>query len=224
MSSVESILTASVAALGSPDALARLRTISAFAECKSPRAAYTTQIHSARGGRVWFQQTFANREPFRIIINPAGAWATNVVTGETSTLDAPTISMIRGHEFQMLPLTLADRFTNFEVADEIELNGTRCLSLRARDDLGAPCALYFRTADSRWAGMLLANSQRENENVRVTVNGWTCVSDVWLPSRVTATDSSGDYFLDFTTITLNDVSEEIFQNPTQASQSLKTLA
>ena len=211
MNDAQAIFDASLAALGAPAAVAAIQTISAIAACTSPRGTYTTEIHSARGGRVWFKQTWANRNPIAIVINPHGAWATDTVTGETDTLDAQTVSMIRGHEFQMIPLTLPERFTEIRADGRAEFAGKECFAVQARDDLNLPCTLYFDSENFRWLGALLTNSQRVNETVRVVVNEWREVANVCLPAHVTATDSSGDYVLDFQQLVVNATADHIFE-------------
>lgn len=211
MNDAQAIFDASLAALGAHTAVAAIQTISAIAECTCPRGDYTTEIQSARGGSVSFKQTWSNRNPVAIVINAHGAWATDTVTGETDTLDAKTVSMIRGHEFQMIPLTLSERFTEICADGKTEFDGKECFAIQARDDINLPCTLYFDGESLCWLGALLTNSQRVDETVRVVVNAWREVADVCLPARVTATDSSGDYVLDFQQLAVNATADHIFE-------------
>ncbi len=207
------LFESSLAALGTPDALAAVQSISAYADCVGPNGAYVTEIHSTRDGRVRFQQTFAGRNPYCIIINPGGAWATDIVTGETDALDALSVSMIRGHEFQMLPLTLAERYTKPEPADAVEWNGARCFRVRARDDLGSPCAHYFQLDTGQWMGMELTNPRQSSAQVRVVVHVWQSIENIALPVRVSATETQGEYIFYFHTILLNQAAPGIFVQP-----------
>ena len=53
--------------------------------------------------------------------------------------------------------------------------------------------------------------------VRIQYQEWKQVGGVKLPSKVTATDQSGDFVLNFDRISLNDVDEKIFQLPQSIS-------
>lgn len=207
------LLKSSRAALGTPDALASVQSVSAFADCAGPRGKYITEIHSARDGRVRFQQTFAGRNSLCIIINGGGAWATDTVTGETHTLDAHSVSMIRGHEFQMLPLTLAERYAAPELTDAAQWNGEMCMRVLARDDLGFPCTHYFQSDIGRWMGMELTNPRQPDTQVRVLVQAWRTIENVALPASVSAVDAHGEYTFYFHTIVLNRAAPEFFMPP-----------
>lgn len=213
MVTAQTVLDASLASIGTPDALAGIQTISATADCTSPWGTYTTEIHSGRGGRVWFKQTWTDRAPSLIVINREGAWVTDLATGQTEILDATSVSMIRAHEFQMIPLTLNERYVDWHTNEQAAWNGVDGIVVMARDDLDLPATLYFRTSDARWAGMTLTNQRRPNETVRVVVSEWMRVAEVWLPSLVTATDSSGEFVLAFNHITINNVDNKIFSTP-----------
>lgn len=207
------LLKTSRAALGTPDAFAAVQSISAYADCSSPGGAYRTEVHSTRQGAVRFQQTFAGRNPYCIVINAAGAWATDTVTGNTDTLDAHSVSMIRGHEFQMLPLALAERYSEPELVGAAEWNGVTCLCVRARDDLGLPCAHYFERETEQWMGMQLVNPRQTDTQVRVLIHEWRKIENVTLPARVSAHDAQGEYLFHFHTIVLNQAAPELFAPP-----------
>jgi hypothetical protein len=213
MQTPDNLFESSRAALGTPQAIAAIESISAFANCTSPHGEYTTEIHSARGGRVRFKQTWANRNPIQVIINSDGAWATDIVTGESDPIDAPSVSMVREHEFQMLPLTLAERYHDAQPAQEIEWNNVSCFQIQARDDMHLPCAHFFRRDDHRWLGMELTNTRHVGNTIRVVVQEWRTVENVLLPSRVSAIDANGEYILDFNDIRLNQASAALFKEP-----------
>lgn len=207
------LLQSSRSALGTPAALASVRTISAFADCSGPRGTYLTEIHSARDGRLRFQQTFTGRNPFCIIINADGTWATDTVTGQTDPLDNDSKSMIRGHEFQMLPLTLAERYNTPELTGTVEWNGELCLRVLARDEVGSLCTHYFQSDTERWMGMELTDMRQPDTQVRVLVQAWRTIENVALPERVLAIDAHGNYLFNFHTIVLNQAAPEYFVPP-----------
>ena len=54
---------------------------------------------------------------------------------------------------------------------------------------------------------------QEGEDVWIRLVEWTTVDGVRLPSKVIATDTSGDFVLSFTGVSLNDVEEDLFEMP-----------
>ena len=213
MNHTTDIFEMSRAALGTPEACAAVQSVSARANCRGPHGTYITEIHSARDGRVRFQQTWSHRNPVCIIINAQGAWATDLHSRESDALDALSVSMIRGHEFQMLPLTLRARYTQPEYAGRVEWHTEPCVQVRARDDLGVLCAHYFRARDARWLGMELGSPRHPEEKTRVLVQDWTQCAHVFFPSRVLAADARGEYFFEFQEIRVNDTPDDFFEAP-----------
>ncbi len=218
MNQTSTLLEISRATLGTPEACAAVESVSARANCVGPKGAYITEIHSARDGRVRFQQTRAQGNPMRVIINPDGAWATDLVSGESDRLDAASVSMIRGHEFQMLPLTLAERYTQPEDAGLQEWNGEMCIPIRARDALGLACTHYFRTRDMRWVGMEQSHPLQAQNKTRVYVHAWTETANVSFPCHVSAVDSGGEYIFHFEEIRVNQAPPEFFLTPSSPAR------
>ena len=213
MNQSPSLLDISRAALGTPEACAAIQSVSARANCVGPKGEYVTEIHSARDGRVRFQQTRAHSNPMRIIINADGAWATDLVSGESDKLDAASVSMIRGHEFQMLPLTLPERYSQPEHAETQEWNGETCLPIHARDEMGLLCTHYFRARDMRWMGMEQSHPLQPQNKTRVYVHAWCETANVSFPCHVSATDSGGEYIFHFEDIRVNQAPPEFFLTP-----------
>jgi hypothetical protein len=219
-STVHEILAAAQGAMGNAGAIAAITSITALADCTGPHGAYTTEILSARGDRLMFRQVFPDRPSFVAVVNGAQAWARDETTGEIERLDAASIAGIRSHEFQMIALTMAERFADPVLVERTQFAGRTCQVVRMTGQLGFPHHVYFAD-DGLWMGMIQPDSRApEHETIRVTVNAWRRVEGVLLPSRVTATDASGDFVLDFRMIALNTVDDELFIVPPElATQS-----
>ncbi|MGH7493563.1 MAG: hypothetical protein ACREOO_14390 [bacterium] len=66
------------------------------------------------------------------------------------------------------------------------------------DELGSPGHVFFDLDSHLWAGKVILDPRsHKGETVRVLINEWKKVGEVKLPSKVTATDKSGDWILDF---------------------------
>jgi hypothetical protein len=195
-------------------AIASVAGVTALARCIGPRGAYATEIRSARGDRLLFRQTFPDRPSFVAVVNGAQAWSRDEVTGDIERLDMASVEGLRSHEFQMIALTMPDRYADAEWIASAEFAGRTCQVVQLLDRLGQPCRAYFADDDGLWAGMTLPDSRvPEREAVRVVINQWRRVGGVLLPVRVTATDAVGDFVLDFHTVTFNDVDDTLFALP-----------
>jgi len=121
---------------------------------------------------------------------------------------------LRGHEFQMMAIILPERFKSPVVEGEDDFAGKRCTKIRMIDELGTPCHVYFDINSHLLAGLIIADPRSDKgETVRIIFNEWKQIGKVKLPSKVTATDKSGDWILDFHDLKLNRVDEKIFEIP-----------
>ncbi len=213
-STAHEILAAAQRALGDAGALAAITSVTAQAQCIGPYSAYTTEIRSVRGNRLVFRQTFPSRPSFVALVNGTQAWGRDEATGEVERLDAASAEGIRSHEFQMIAVTMPERYADPVLIEPAEFAGRACQVVRMLDRLGQPLNAYFADEDGLWVGMIQPDSRApKRDTVRVVINMWRRVEGVLLPSRVTATDSSGDFVLDFHTITLNAVDDSLFVVP-----------
>src|SRR3954469_1218270 len=63
------IFSAASRAMGGEEALKEIQSIEALADCVGPRSKYKTEIISARADRLFFRQTWQDREPFVAVVN-----------------------------------------------------------------------------------------------------------------------------------------------------------
>ncbi|MGH7456093.1 MAG: hypothetical protein ACRENG_32365, partial [bacterium] len=109
---------------------------------------------------------------------------------------------------------LPERLKNPVAEGEEDFAGERCIKIRMTDELSKPCEVFFKASSSLFAGWLTVDPRSDKgETVRVVINEWKQIGKVKLPSKVTATDKSGDWVLNFQDIKLNGVDEKIFDIP-----------
>jgi hypothetical protein len=219
--SFEEIYSASIKAMGGEKALKSIYSIKVIANCSSPRSKYKTEIHSAREDRLLFKQSHEDGKIFTGIVNGTHAWAIDAKTGEVSRLDKESAYTMRGHEFQLIPIVLQERYKNPVVEAEEEFAGARCHKVRMTDELGKPCHVFFDTQSKLMAGIIIEHPDKTGKTVRMVFNEWKQVGKIKLPSKVTAIDD-GDFTLNFYEIMLNGVDPKIFKVP-QSVQAIGEL-
>lgn len=212
--SFDEIFSASLSVMGGEKELRKIQRIMALANCTGPRGKYTTEIYSQRGNRLKFKQVWPDGGTFLAFVNGEHAWMEDQKSSQVSPLDSVSAAGIRAHEFQMIALVLPERYKHPVVEGEEDFAGERCIKIRMTDELGKPCAVFFKTRSSLLAGFINADPRSDKgETVRVVFNEWKKVGKVMLPSKVTATDKSGDWVLDFHDLKLNRIDEKIFEIP-----------
>jgi hypothetical protein len=212
----EQVFTASIEAIGGPAAIDGIVSIAATAHCTSPRGGYITEILSMRNDRLMFTQLWPEHPPLVAYLNGHYAWACDPASGTVEPLDSISASIIRAHEFQLLPIVMASRYCNIALAGQKEISGICCDVVRMTDELGHPRWAFFSRASHLWMGMTLTDPRKgEQEPVHIVVDRWTAVDRVRLPSRVIASDTAGDFVLNFHTMRLNTVDPSIFAVPAE---------
>jgi len=212
----EQVFMASIEAIGGAAAIDKIASIAATAHCTSPRGGYITEIVSMRDDRLMFTQLWPEHPPLIAYLNGQYAWACDPATGAAEPLDPISASIIRAHEFQILPIVMSSRYSNIALIGQQEFASTCCDVVGMADQLGKPCWAYFSRANHLWVGMTLTDPRRgEQAQVRLTIDRWAAVDQVRLPSKVTASDGAGDFVLNFHTIRVNTVDPSIFEIPGQ---------
>jgi ketosteroid isomerase-like protein len=212
--SFEEIYAALVQAMGGEKALKRVRNIKAVANCTSPQRRYKTEIYSARQDRLRFKQSPEGGKVFIGFVNGTHAWASDPKTAEVSPLSKENAAMMRGHEFQMIPMVLRERYLNPVVEAVEDFAAKLCYKVRMTDELGKACHIFFDAKSKLMAGMIIANPTGDTgETVRIVFHEWQQIGDIKLPVKITATDKKGDFNLNFYEISLNRLDPKIFTVP-----------
>lgn len=212
--SPETIIENSLAAMGGRKALDAVHSLTALADCVSPKGPYKTEIHSARGDRLKFRQVPAQGTPFLAFVNGEQYWTQEEATGQVAAADQKLAAMIRSHEFQFIAASPLARYKNPVFEGYEDFSGVRCAKLRASDELGKTAHLFFREDLKLMAGLVVIDPRSETESrVRIVFKEWTQIGKVKLPSKVVATDNTGEFTLHFKKIILNRTNESIFAVP-----------
>jgi hypothetical protein len=212
----EQVFRASIEAIGGITATDNITSIAATADCTSPRGGYITEIQSMRDDRLMFTQLWPEHPPLIAYLNGQYAWMHDPATGAVEVLDPISASIIRAHEFQILPIVMASRYCNIRLVGQKEIAGICCDVVGMSGELGQPCRAYFSRTSHLLVGMTLTDPRRgEQAEVQVIIDQWAMLEGVRLPSKVIASDTAGDFVLNFHTIRLNTVDPAIFAVPAE---------
>lgn len=185
-------------ALGGRGAIERVGTIRAVAACTGPTGDYETEVISTRDGRLYFRQRHAGRPDFTGIVNGPHAWSPDPESGAPRVLAPPHVQMLRGHEFQMIPLTLRERYSAPDLRGPTALDGRPCQRVRGESRDGGRHELYFDDTDHRLRA--IRQTRPDGAPIVTYLEEWRRVGDVTVPRKIRVTDPSGEFVLDFHTI------------------------
>jgi hypothetical protein len=220
-SSVSEVLAAAAEAMGGQDAVARVQSVTAVAEGRSPGGTYRMEIRSMRDGRVEFRHRSTSGGSEVIVLSGSRAWSRDARTGQVAPVDAGTRGVVRAHDFSMIALDFGSRYSGLELAGVASFSGKSCYRLRGRDASGNVVESYFDVGSHLLEGQTVRDASRPGAPaVRISFDAWRRAGGVLLPSRVTATDQKGDFVLTFTTLAVNDVDEAIFRPPDEPGPSV----
>ena len=214
-SSASEIIENSLQAIGGRKEIAKIQSLQAVADCTGPNGNYTTEIYSARNGRLIFKQVSANGNIYLGQTNGPTFWTKDEKSGEFSLADNRSAAAWRGHDFQFLAMEVATRFRDFIYAGEENFTSRSALKLNATDELGNPASVFFDKETRLLRGFTVQNPFDQTETIRIVFNEWKQIGKLKLPSRVTATDRKGDFVLNFRAIGLNKTDEKIFAVPSK---------
>lgn len=204
----EEILDAAETAMGTEDARASIRSISAIAACRGPKGDYETRIISDRNGNLSFQQFLSDHTNIEGILDGRG-WQLDD-RGRSESIDAIEVSVLRGHEFPMMALDLRRRFHDFKSIGRAQFEGQTTAQIAMTDDLGHSASAYFSLTSHLPLGLLVANS-RTGKPATIRFDAWRLVGGVNLVSHVTILYGGESWVFDFKTLTLNAADNDAFQ-------------
>jgi hypothetical protein len=206
----EELLDAAERAMGSPEALASIGSITAIAACRGPKSDYQTRIISGRRGNLSFQQFFADHKNRGEILDGRG-WELGD-DGRSEWLGASEISVLRGHEFPLMALDLSKRFHAFKTVGITQFEGQPVIQIAMTEELGHSAAAFFSLSTHLSAG-LTVQSARSGETFTIRFDSWKMTSGVNLVNHVTILLGSDPFVFDFKTLILNAADDAAFQIP-----------
>ena len=210
------IIENSLQAIGGRKEIAKIQNIRAIADCTGPNGKYTTGIYSADNSRLIFRQVKQNGDVYQGQTNGQFFWKKNEKTGEFSLAGRREVFVWRSHNFQKIALSLDEFFRELSFAGEENFKGKTAVKLRGKDELGNRAELFFDKETGLMLGFDIQNPfKSEPEKIRTSFDEWRKIGAIKLPSKVTATDTQGDFVLNFREIVLNKTDEKIFAAPLQ---------
>lgn len=207
------IIENSLQAIGGRKEIAKIQSLQAVANCMGPNGNYTTEIFSAKNGRLIFKQVSANGNIYFGQTNGQTFWTKDEKSGDFSLADNRAAFAWRSHDFQFLAMEIGARFRDFTFAGEENYGGRTALKLNATDETGNSARVFFDRETRLLLGFTIQNPFDKSETIQTVFNEWRQVGKLKLPSKVTATDKKGDFVLNFREIVLNKTDEKIFVVP-----------
>lgn len=204
------ILDAAEAAMGSEEARASIRSISAIAACHGPKGDYETRIISDRNGNLSFQQFLSDHKNIEGILDGRG-WELDD-SGRPESIDATEASVLRSHEFPMMALDLRRRFRDFKSIGRAQFEGQWTSQIAMSDDRGQPASAYFSLTSHLPVGLISTNS-RTGKPATIRLDAWRVVGGVNLVSHVTILYGGETWVFDFKVLNLNATNNKTFRIP-----------
>lgn len=202
----QAILDRAAKALGGWAALARVESVRVVASVESPRGAFGLELRSARGGRFVMRQLRDGKASFEAFVSPGAARTAN-----GSAIERPDLALVLGHDLAGIALDPRTFFSALANPRPASLAGVPTTALAGRDPAGGAAVLHFDSRTSRLAGFELQHPRKPGVKVVVTIDGWSRVAGVLLPSAVTARDDQGSWVIRFTRLTANDLAPSDFE-------------
>ncbi len=220
---LDKIFVEAIEAVGSQKEIQKIKSIEAFAVCIGPKGKYTTAITSFRGNKTHFKQTFTYRdEDTNIFINDNHAWKKADKTNDFEMVSPFQRLVVNLHEYQKMAFDFQKMFTDFELVGDETFNDKPNIKVSAKNDLGGTIHLFFDKETKVLSGYILP-IQDSKETVKNVFNEWKKIGEIKLPTKVTATDSSGDWVLNFNKITLNKANENVLNIPSRVKDLAELL-
>jgi hypothetical protein len=207
------IIESSLRAVGGKREIAKVTSLKAFADCRGPNGPYTTEIQSARGGRLIFRQVRAGGGSYLGQVNGEIFWTKDEKSGDFSIADKRAALAWRSHDFASLVMEIGARFSDLTLTGKEAFNGRQAWKLSGKDELGNPVVLFFDRQTKLALGLVMQNPFEPTESIRTVFNDWKQVGGLKLPATVTVTDKKGDFILNFMQIVLNRTDPKSFAVP-----------
>jgi hypothetical protein len=199
-----------IKAMGGQEAIDRLESVAAVADCTGPNGAFTTEVLSLRPNKVLFRQASAQGAAELIVIGDQG-WSRHAESGALDPLSAGMIYFARGHEFHLWLLELDKRYHDHQLAGEEMMDDILChkLTMRAADESLVTLWLDANTyLPHQWQYPLPAAFG--GDVLRYVLTEWQPVGDLTLFHAFTLYQGSTLFTYHYGSIALNNVDPGLF--------------
>jgi len=207
------VFSSAIEAVGEATEINRIRSIEGFADCLGPKGKYSTRIISFRDGKTRFTQQFSYKDELSdIFINGQLAWQKSA-----QSLISPFQKLVVNlHEYQRMSVDFQKMFHDFVLLGTEKFEKRESIKVEAKNQLNGTIYLYFDAETKLLSGYVLPipDSQQSVKNV---FHEWKRIGKLKLPTKVIATDSSGEWILNFQQISFNKTDSKIFAPPPRVS-------
>jgi hypothetical protein len=212
----ERVLRAATIAMGGQSVM-NIQTIEAVAACRGPRSTYRTIVHSARDGRVRFEQDFPNGHRDRAGLGPRGGWEYDSDSGRYLEASALTYTDVHGHEIQMLTIAPDTRLGRPLGAVDTVFRRRPAIAALFRDTLGGAVRAFYSRRDTTLLGFSFPNHRDPGSPpIELVLTRWRRIEGALMPTRAVYWQGRDAYRFRFTRIRLNSVADSVFAPPTGA--------
>lgn len=208
---VNDVLDAYIQIIGGQKYIDKAQSIYSFADCIGPNGKYQTEIHSAKGSKTIFRQIKENKPDYIGIVNGTTYWTKG---NELAVSNDKFAFAWRSHEVQWIATHLTERFHDIKFIGNEKFAGKQAVKFSATDELNKTTYLFFEKTTNMFLGLINLSPFNENqETIRLTINTWKKIGKLLLPSKVTYSDKQGEFILNFHTIKINKINENVFEVP-----------
>jgi len=219
------VIENALSAIGGRAKAAKVDAIYAWAECTGPNGPYTTEISSTRAGKIYFSQKRRSGKAYFGRSDSRNAVTGSDPTGETRAAGEREVFAWRSHDFPRIALEVEGFFSRLEIAADGEFAGKPATIINAVDALGNPARIYFAKRAGSMLGFTIRDPfAQKAEEIHITFAGWMAVGGLLLPAKVVVTDKQGEFVLNFTKITVNDLASGKLALPPARTTSTANMA
>ncbi|HNR16042.1 MAG TPA: hypothetical protein PKG90_05225 [Chitinophagaceae bacterium] len=198
----EDIILVSMNAVAPAAERDKIKNIVSVANCISPQGSYSTMVHTAMDGYMYFRQEYNYKpEPFEaVIINDTTGYATD---NPENVLPKEAVYTIRSHAFHNILLELPQRFHSFSMPDTVQKNKQSCYRIKATDELNNSASLFFDRASGRLSVLDIVNPGNRQETISIRFSDWKNTDQFILPHHIYIEQGGKMYVFDFSVIDIN---------------------
>lgn len=183
--------------LGGDSVVAAVATLRFDAECEGPNGHFTTEVASARDGRVRFAQRHSPDRRFAAGVSLDGPWQGSASAATPTITDSARSIMgtvIDAHELHLLAIAPEARYTNPVAQGRERIDGSVAAVVRFLDRRGAPADFFYDVNSGLPIGFRVVNhTGRGASPILTTFHDWLRVGSVRLPHRVVIAQGSETY-------------------------------
>jgi hypothetical protein len=133
--------------------------------------------------------------------------------GSSEWLGPSETSVLRGHEFPLMPLDPSNRFHAFKTVGITRFEGQPAIQIAMTDELGRPLTAFFSLSTHLSAG-LIVKSARSGVTLRICFHSWKMTSRVNLVNHVNILLGCDTFVFGLKAMILNAAEDAALEIPT----------